>query len=385
MVVLLAGGSWSVARTGARRKQAEEELQGSEERYRALIDLGTEVGEAIVMLQDTEQREGVQTFASDEWPRITGYSKEELLGMSFFDLVHPGDRRASIDRHRRKMVGESMPGLYELSILRKDGTEAPVELTSAYTTYKGQRANVVFIRDITARRQAEQELRRSESRLRLLSQRLVHSQEEERSRIARELHDQLGQELVATKIEAISLAEQQVNSSLGKRAWALVNSVERLIGTVHRTSVNLRPAMLDKLGFVQAACWYAKDFEKRTHISCAVDIVNIEEEAINNSKEMIIAAYRILQEALTNVLKHAKATQAQIRIIKKKNNLILCISDNGVGIDTNRLADETSLGLLGMRERALFIGGTVKIRSRPNLGTEVTARLPITNPESIKE
>jgi PAS domain S-box-containing protein len=137
--------------TAIQRVWAEEELQESEERNRALLDLGTEVGESVVLLQDSEQGEGVQTFISYMWPHITGYAKEELLGMSFFDLVHPENRQSSIERHRKKMAGKSMPGLYELSIVRKDGTEVPVELTSTSTTYKGQRANVVFIRDIAER------------------------------------------------------------------------------------------------------------------------------------------------------------------------------------------------------------------------------------------
>jgi len=143
----------------------EETLRESEERYRALLELGGEVGEAVVMLQDTEQGDGIQTFVSDEWPRITGYSRRELLGMPFFDLVHPKHREASLERHRRKMRGEAMPGLFELSIIRKDGTEVPIELTSAYTTYRGERANVAYIRDITERKRMEEALRESERSL----------------------------------------------------------------------------------------------------------------------------------------------------------------------------------------------------------------------------
>jgi PAS domain S-box-containing protein len=145
-----------------KRKQAEEALRESEERYRCLIELGGQVGEAVVMMQDSEQGEGIQTFVSDEWPRITGYSKEELLGMSFFDLVSPEYREAAMERHRQKMTGEDVPDLFEMVIIRKDGSEFPVELTSAYTTYKGKRANVAFVREIEERKKNEEQIIRTQ-------------------------------------------------------------------------------------------------------------------------------------------------------------------------------------------------------------------------------
>jgi len=144
-----------------------EALRESEERYRALINLGGEVGEAVIMLVDTEEAVGLHTFASDEWSRITGYSRKELLGMSFFDLVHPKDRAACLGRHYRRKQGESVPGLYEISIVRKDGTEVPIEITAAVTTYQGEPANVGYIRDITERKQAEEREKQLQQELNL--------------------------------------------------------------------------------------------------------------------------------------------------------------------------------------------------------------------------
>jgi PAS domain S-box-containing protein len=133
-------------------RRMEEQVEESEGRYRSLIELDTEAGEAIVMLQNIDGREGIQTFFNEQWPRITGYSKEELSAMSFFDLLKAEDRQASIERHRQKIAGTSVPGLYEMIVVRKDKTEVPVEITGAPTKYKGEPANVAYIRDLTERK-----------------------------------------------------------------------------------------------------------------------------------------------------------------------------------------------------------------------------------------
>ncbi len=151
-----------------KNQQKEEALKETEERYRTLIELGNKIGEAVIMLQDTEGEEGVHTYASDQWPIITGYSKEELLSMSFFDLVKPEDRQLSIERHRQKMAGKAIPDLFEFTIIRKDGKETPVEITSAVTSYQGGSINVVYIRDITERKMAEKELKKYEQLYRAL-------------------------------------------------------------------------------------------------------------------------------------------------------------------------------------------------------------------------
>jgi PAS domain S-box-containing protein len=142
------------------RKQVEEAIRESEERYRALVNLGANIGEAVVMLQDDERGAGMHVFVSEEWTRITGYSKEELLNMSMSDIIHLRDRATALERHKKRMRGEELPGLYEISIIKKDGTEVPVEVTFAHSSYKGKPANVGYIRDITERKALEQQLQK---------------------------------------------------------------------------------------------------------------------------------------------------------------------------------------------------------------------------------
>jgi len=147
-----------VARDITQRKQAEETLRESEERYRTLLELGERIGEAVVMLQNDERGTGMHIFVSDQWSHITRYSREELLNMSMADLIHPRDREMAVERYERRLRGEVLPGLYEITIVRKDGTEVPVEVVYAYTEYKDKAANVGYIRDITERKRAEEEI-----------------------------------------------------------------------------------------------------------------------------------------------------------------------------------------------------------------------------------
>jgi PAS domain S-box-containing protein len=149
-------------------RHKDEEIKESEDRYRALIELGAEAGEAIAMLQDIDGKEGIQTFFNEQWPQITGYTQKDLLGTSFFEIVHPIDRQDSLDRHRQKMSGKTVPGIYEMNLIHKNGWEVPIELTGAFTTYRGKRANVLYIRDITSNKQTEHKIRESEELYRSL-------------------------------------------------------------------------------------------------------------------------------------------------------------------------------------------------------------------------
>jgi PAS domain S-box-containing protein len=149
-------------------KHVKETLKEAEDRYRTIIELGTKIGEAVIMIQDINGGEGVHTYVSDQWLNITGYSREELLSMSFFDLVIPEDRKAAIQRHRQKMGGKTISDLIEMYIIHKGGSEIPIEITSGATSYESQPANVVYIRDITERKQIEAKLSSSEKQYRAL-------------------------------------------------------------------------------------------------------------------------------------------------------------------------------------------------------------------------
>ena len=342
-----------------------------EAQYSSLID---QAWDAVVIAQDD-----VFKYVNRAMANITGYEVEELLGLNIWSLLAPASQRRVYERklryerrlqRRRRKEG---PLGYSARIRCKDGTIKDVQVFTVIIRYHGRTAYLAITHDVSKSKRAEANLRRSEARLRLLSRRVIEVQEEERTRIARELHDQLGQELVALKIEAVSLAEQIHRPELTERARAVVGLVDRLRDTTQRISLSLRPGILDELGLVKAVQWYSEEFERRSGISCPVE---------TPAGELVLtgptatAAYRILQEALTNVWKHSCASQAKVAVAAKGDKMSLSVSDNGVGVDVKRLSDASSLGLLGMRERSHAVGGTLSFRSRPGKGTRVTANLP---------
>lgn len=315
---------------------------------------------------------------NEAFSTLCGVSMDEAEGRKCYEVLKDPLCNTDDCLLTRILSGEDRIE-YETQKELLDGIRIPCIMTATpYRRPDGELAGVVeLVKDITKRKRDEEALRRSESRLRLLSQRAIRAQEEERARIARELHDQLAQELVVVRREALSLTESLKETAAYNRLTDLVGLVDKLLDIVHNMSVELRPKMLDELGLTKAVQWYTEDFEHRTGISCLLNTHygTIQEGAIR--KEVATAAYRILQEAMVNALRHSKADKVAIDISIRKGRLIIAITDNGIGIDTGRLKDSSSLGLLGMMERASIVGGSLRIRGNPGRGTRVTMSLPL--------
>jgi PAS domain S-box-containing protein len=230
----------------------------------------------------------------------------------------------------------------------------------------------VFAEDITERTRAERELQRSFEQLRALAGRLQSIREEERNRLAREIHDQLGQSLTAIKIGLSSLVHD-LPADKRQGSESVLNLIDQTIHSVRRISTELRPLILDDLGLVAAVEWAGEEFEARTRTKCRLDLPP---EDVFIDQERATALFRILQETLTNVARHASATRVNIRLTKKEGGLHLEIRDNGKGISEEQLSAGRSLGILGMRERALLLGGELIISGVPGQGTVVSVRIP---------
>jgi signal transduction histidine kinase len=245
----------------------------------------------------------------------------------------------------------------------------------------GQVATYAIFRDITERKKAEEQLKTTSEQLRALSARLQSAKEEEAARIAREIHDELGSGLSAVKWD-IELIERDLIQVVGRdqlsSTWERIPAVKRviddLINMTRRISGELRPSALDDLGLVAAIRWHAREFEGRTGIVTQFDSSF---EDIDLTREQSTAVFRIFEEAMTNVMRHAQATQVDIKLEKENGELELTIRDNGRGITEAEQSDRLSLGLLGMRERASLIGGRVVIANSEGKGTVVTLRVPV--------
>jgi signal transduction histidine kinase len=240
------------------------------------------------------------------------------------------------------------------------------------------RAVCLIATDLSEIKRAEQALRASSEQFRNLAARLLSVREEERARISREVHDELGQSLTAVKMDLAWLAGRlpRGNAHMLKRIRSTGQLADSIMQSIRRISTELRPAVLD-LGLAAAVEWQVQEFQARSGVSCKVRLLI--REVVTSSAST--AMFRIFQETLTNVARHAEATRVEVVLQKQQDRLVLLIHDDGLGFDQADPALSKSLGLLGMRERAAILGGQVKISSAPGKGTTVSAWIPLRSAE----
>jgi signal transduction histidine kinase len=249
---------------------------------------------------------------------------------------------------------------------------------------------ILFTQVITERKRAEEALRASQERLRALSARMQSAREEEGTRIAREIHDELGGVLTGVKWELERIENSLWNAAgdpaitdLQRQIGSITSQIESTIDKVRRISSELRPGVLDDLGLVAAIEWQAQQFQRRTGVKVHWET---EVETVSVSRDAATAVFRIFQEVLTNVLRHSSAQNIFVKLKQVDHKLQFEVIDDGRGITDAETKNTTSLGLLGMKERALLVGGSVSIGGMPGKGTTVVVTIPLKmtgEPESI--
>ncbi len=352
-------------------KQAELRVRESEELFRAIFDHAP----LSVVLRAEDGR-------LLRWNRraetLLGLSGEEIAARHFLDVIHPGDREREAALFAELVAGARDDYHLEKRYLHRDGSTLWAQTSvSAIRDPEGRfRCAISMVADITERRRAEQAVRTSRAQLRSLTRRLDAAREEEQKRLAHAVHDELGQGLSGLKLD-LAWLERRLgrrddggDGELRTRVAEMTEALDRTLGAVGRLALELRPVVLDDLGLEAAVEWALGELERRSGLDTRLDSTLAEQRM---EPEISVALFRILQEALTNVARHAAARRVEVDLRRRGDELLLEVRDDGVGIAPQPAA---SLGLLGMEERARAVGGRLEVARRRAGGTRVTARVP---------
>lgn len=348
------------------RKRAEVALRESEERYRELFENAKDA----IYVHDLE---GTYLKANRAAEELSGYTREEIVGHQYTEFI--AEEHVNFVRKtfcaKLALQGETS---YEVDVIAKDGRRVPVEVSSRAIYENGQIVGVQgMARDITERKLAQDTLQ-------MFSRQLIEAQEDERRRIARELHDQIGQILTAVKMNLHTVQRFNLAAEAGSYLKDNIEAVDEALRLVRDLSIDLRPPVLDDLGLVTALGWYVDRYTQRTGLN--VDVVaEVPDPNERFSRELETACFRIAQEALTNVVRHASASHVTLQLTRTAKTLTLVVKDNGVGFDLNSLRKRSpraaTLGLVSMQERAYAAGGTLEIESTPSRGTRIRFIVPL--------
>ena len=366
-------GASKIARDMTGHKQVSAALSATQARLEAIVDSAMDA----VITVDESQNIVLFNRAAEQ---VFGLRREQALGQSLDRLIpsrfRPG-HRGHIERFGKTGVtSRRMGDVTTLWALRSDGAEFPIEASISQATEAGRHFYTVILRDITLRKQHEDDLRRSEQELRELSARVLEAREEEKTLIARELHDELGQLLTALKMDLSWVRERvAADGELSKKAAEMNAVLDETVSATRRISANLRPLMLDDLGLADAAAWLVEEFGKRSSISCTYK--EFGDGALDNvSKPVATTLYRALQESLTNIGRHSAAKKAWVVLGVESGMVTLEVEDDGRGIAAEDIAKARSLGLKGMRERVTYLGGSFEVGRAARGGTRVHVKVP---------
>jgi PAS domain S-box-containing protein len=367
MGVSLLGGLWAVAVWGGRSDVSE-----------ARLDSIVESAMDGIITVDAAQRVVQFNRAAEQ---MFGVRREDAIGGPLERFI-PQRFRAAHHEHveqfgRTGVTNRRMGEVTTLWALRADGTEFPIDASISQGGDPGHRFFTVILRDITRRKVFEDTLRQQQQELRELSARVQEAREEEKTRIARELHDELGQLLTALKMDLSWLRERLPvhERELAARADSMSGLLDRTVSSSRRIASDLRPLMLDDLGLADAAQWLVEDFGK--HSGIRLELRAAQAEALEAlSKGAATAVYRAIQESLTNIARHSGAKNAWIVMAQEDGSLYVEIEDDGRGIGAGDMAKASSLGLKGMRERIAYYGGWLEVGPAPRGGTRLRLRMP---------
>jgi PAS domain S-box-containing protein len=323
--------------------------------------------DGIVSVDDT-QRIVLYNRAAE---KMFGWTAAEIRGQPL-DTLLPARYRPMHGQQVRRFgatgtTSRRMGDNTVLYALRKDGTEFPIEASISQLNTEEGKLYTVILRDVTERVRAREELA-------AFAAESTGVREQEKARIARELHDELAQSLTALKMDTIWLREHvpQADASAQEKIAQMLSMLDVAVASTRRIAADLRPLVLDDLGLVPAIEWLAQNFTQRTGVACELLV----DESLELEEPYATGVFRIVQESLQNVAKHAQASEVVVELTPREDHLLLRVQDNGVGFRPADPRKPQSLGLVGLRERAHLLRGEVQVDSSPGAGTRVEAHIP---------
>jgi len=350
-----------VIRYAIERKLSQQALRESEVRLHDLFDGTSDLIQSIAA-------DGRIFFVNRAWQERLGYSEEEIIALNIFDVIHPDQHeyfRTCLQRHLADKGGE----IVETAFQTKDGRTITVEGNVAAHFEDGKAVAVRGIfRDVTKRNEMM-------AKLQTLTTHLQNVREEERTSISREIHDELGSMLTVMKMELGWLAKKIDANPMHERILLLHQLSAEALGVTRRISQNLRPSVLDNLRLDGAIEWLAHEFEQRLGISCRLTVNAMRLPRLDDRHNTNV--FRIIQETLTNVARHAHATAVEIEVNETGDHITIEIRDNGIGISKQQLLNLKSFGIAGMYERIKQLNGVLKITGVPSQGSTVQLRIPL--------
>ncbi|HEY0826012.1 MAG TPA: PAS domain-containing sensor histidine kinase, partial [Ramlibacter sp.] len=304
--------------------------------------------------------------------KMFGWTAREVQGKPL-DLLLPERFRGGHNQQVRRFgatgtTSRRMGDNTVLYALRKDGTEFPIDASISQLQTPEGKLYTVILRDVTERVRAREELAS-------FAAESAGVREQEKSRIARELHDELAQSLTALKMDTIWMRDHipAGDASAQEKIAAMLAMLDTAVASVRRIAADLRPLVLDDLGFIPAIEWVAQNFTQRTGVPCDLQV----DDTLELEEPFATGVFRMVQESLANVGKHARATKVEVEVRARGEDLLLRVQDDGIGFRPNAPRKPQSLGLVGLRERAMLMRGEVKVESAPGTGTTVEARIPV--------
>lgn len=303
-------------------------------------------------------------------------SKDAVVGRSVHSMLHTEAHEELRRQTAAALQHPGEPSALHATLRRPDGESCEVEIVLTALPDHGRTTVQMVVHDVTQRQRELQELQESRQALRRLSASIVEGREAERRRIARELHDELGQSLSALKLELSACVDDALLERHRASVRSMLQRLDEIMAAVRRIAVDLRPQMLDDLGLGAAVEWLVQDFARHTGLRCTTQLDEV--GALDDS--VATALYRMVQEALTNVLRHAQATEVAVELRLRDGRAQLSVRDNGLGLQDAAGSHDSRFGLLGMQERASMLGGQLQIESAPGGGTCVSMGLPLRTP-----